>query len=80
MVGCMGNLSMSLSALHSDSSITSHLTAFTRVGSVHSAQRPAAYLRCNACILTTLYKYYPVCDAMRATCTLVSCHIWWHHI
>ena len=51
------------------------------IGSVHSARCGASSLRCSACILATLYTFYPVCDAMmRAMCTLVSCHTWWHYV
>ena len=46
------------------------------LGWVQCTRRLAQHSRCNACIFTTLYTYYPGCDArMRATCTLVSCHI-----
>ena len=51
------------------------------VGSVPSARRQASYLRSSACILTTLYTYYPVGDGMmESRCTLVSCHTWQHYV
>ena len=76
-----GDSSMSSSVPLSGAATTLHSTAFLHVGSVHCAQRPASYLRSNACILTALFAYSPVCDARTgATCTLVSCHIWQCHV
>ena len=46
-------------------------------GTIQCARHPTWHSRCIASILTTLCPYYPGCDVViRATCALVSCHIW----
>ena len=50
-------------------------------GSVHRALCHASYIRCNMCILMTLYLHYPVYEVMMsARCTMVLWHIWQRYI